>query len=225
MPKPETKLTWDNPLYISLATAKKLGVENEDVVELENRGQKLRAAVWIVPGQADDCLTMYLGNGRRLGGKVAANTGFNAYLLRASDQPWGGPGIQVRKTGDRHKLAATQDHHSMEGRAIVRSATLAEYQKDHEFAQREEAEGPKPQSLFPPFPFTGYKWGMAIDQNACTGCTACVAACQAENNIPVVGKDQVSRGREMHWLRIDRYHQGNAANPAVVQSADALPAV
>jgi molybdopterin-containing oxidoreductase family iron-sulfur binding subunit len=200
-------------VYISPATAKRLGIENEDLVELENRGRKLRVAAWIVPGQADDCLTMYLGNGRRVGGRVATNAGFNAYLLRVSDQPWGGPGIQLRKTGDRHKLATTQEHHSMEGRGIVRSATLVEYQKDPEFPKHEEAEPPKSQSLYPEYSYTRYKWGMAIDQNACIGCSACVVACQAENNIPVVGKDQVLRGREMHWLRIDRYHKGDAANP------------
>jgi MoCo/4Fe-4S cofactor protein with predicted Tat translocation signal len=213
LPKPDTKLTWDNPVYVSPATAKRLGLENEDLVELENRGRKLLVAAWIVPGQADDCLTMYLGNGRRRGGRVATNAGFNAYLLRVSDQPWGGPGVQLRKTGDRHLLANTQGHHSMEGRGIVRSATLVEYQKDPEFPKHEEAEAPKSQSLYPEYSYTGHKWGMAIDQNACIGCSACVVACQAENNIPVVGKDQVLRGREMHWLRIDRYHKGDAGNP------------
>ncbi len=215
LPKPESKLTWDNVVYISAATAVRLGVENEDMVDLEYRGGKLRAPIWVLPGQADDCLTMYFGNGRRRGGNVAKDAGFNAYLLRASDQPWGAPGVQLRKTGNRYTIANTQHHHSMEGRGIVKSATLAEYEKDRDFVKHEDPETPKSQSLYPEYPYNGYKWGMTIDQNVCTGCSACVVACQAENNIAVVGKEQVVKHREMQWLRIDRYHKGDAANPEV----------
>jgi MoCo/4Fe-4S cofactor protein with predicted Tat translocation signal len=213
LPKPHSRLTWDNPALISLGTAQRNSLQNGDIVELDFGGRKLRVPVWIQPGQVDDCVTMHLGFGRRRTGKVGDGVGFNAYVLRTSDAPWGGPGLRIQKTDGRHVLATTQDHHAMEGRNIVRSATLEEYKADPKFALKASEEEFQARSLFPSFEYNGYKWGMAIDQTACIGCGACVSACNAENNIPIVGKDQVSRGREMHWIRVDRYYAGDPANP------------
>jgi molybdopterin-containing oxidoreductase family iron-sulfur binding subunit len=136
----------------------------------------------------------------------------NAYALRTSDAPWFGHGLTLRKTAEHYPLACTQFHHNIEGRDIVRSASLEYYQQHPAFAQGEHESAHNP-SLYPEDEYQGYAWGMAIDMTACIGCNACVVACQAENNIPVVGKTQVMYGREMHWLRIDTYHKGDSANP------------
>jgi molybdopterin-containing oxidoreductase family iron-sulfur binding subunit len=233
LPKPITRLTWDNAALMSPATARELGVERlgsyahggehggfyQPVVELSLGDRKVRAPVWVMPGHADGSVTVHLGYGReaagRVGGTADNKVGFNAYAFRTSDRPWFAAGLTVRKTGDRYVLACTQQHQLMENRDLVRSATLAEYQKpgfaaDKEQEHKGEANngGRKPLTLYAPHPDTGHQWGMAIDLTACTGCSACVVACQAENNIPVVGKEQVAAGREMHWLRIDRYNAG-----------------
>jgi molybdopterin-containing oxidoreductase family iron-sulfur binding subunit len=213
LPKPSSKLTWDNAAYLGVATAGRLGLANEDLVELSYRGRSVRAPVWIVPGHAEDSVTVHCGYGRRRSGRVGTGVGFDAYLLRHSDAPSFDSGLEIRPTGERHLLACTQRHFSLEGRAIVRAATREEYAKNPRFAH-EHGEEPAPDdTLYRPFPYEGNQWGMAIDIGACVGCSACVVACVAENNIPVVGKDQVSRGREMHWLRIDRYYTGDADNP------------
>jgi MoCo/4Fe-4S cofactor protein with predicted Tat translocation signal len=225
LPKPLTKLTWDNAALVSPKTAERLGLSYQvgagggehgtvftDLVELRYRGRTLRAPIWIVPGHAEECVTVHLGYGRTRAGKVGTNTGFNAYAIRTAEAPYYGAGLEIRKVGSQYPLACTQFHHNMEGRDFVRAATLEAYRKDPNFAQIEhhhEAEG----SLYPGFKYEGYAWGMAIDVNACIGCNACVAACQAENNIPIVGKTEVTRGREMHWLRIDRYYKGSPENP------------
>jgi len=216
LPKPLTKLTWDNAALLSPRTAERLGVRSEDVVELRYHGAAVQAPVWVAPGHADECVTVHLGYGREYGGKLATGAGFNAYRLRRSDTPWGGPGLEVRKTGERHRLATTQAHWSIEGRNIVRTGTVEEYQKNPHFVhEKEHGFGPE-LSLYPEYEYEGNAWGMAIDLNACLGCNACVVACQAENNVPVVGKDQVIKQREMHWLRIDTYHEGNLDNPKTV---------
>ncbi len=213
LPKPLTKLTWDNAVLLSPHTAKELQLLNEDLVELRLGGRSVRGPVWILPGHADGAVTVHLGYGRTRAGRVGERAGFRVEDLRTSDAFWFGPGLEIRKTGQHHKLACTQDHHSMEGRPIVRAATLSEFMKNPHFAH-EGAEHPSPeQSLLPAFKYEGYAWGMAVNQNACIGCNACVIACQAENNIPVVGKQQVSNGREMHWLRIDEYHSGSPEEP------------
>lgn len=209
LPKPMTKLTWDNAALVSPRTAEKLGLANEEVVELHYRGREVQAPVWIMPGHADDAVTVTLGYGREQAGQVGTGTGFNAYALRTSDALWFDGGLEVVKTGKRYPLATTQLHHSMEGRDIVRAATLAEFRENPFFAHQELPSV----SLYPQFNYPGYAWGMAINQSTCIGCSACVVACQAENNIPVVGKDQVSLGREMHWLRIDRYYSGGLDDP------------
>jgi len=228
LPKPLTKLTWDNAVLISPATAERLGLTYRvgttggehgtvysDVVELEYRGRKVRGAAWIVPGHADDCVTVHLGHGRTRAGRVGNNTGFNANSLRTSDHLWRGAGLQIRKTGTQYPLACTQFHHLMEGRGLVRVGTLDQYRENPRFAQETE-ESESSQSLYPGFKYEGYAWGMAIDINSCIGCNACVVACEAENNSPVVGKKEVMRGREMHWIRIDRYYKGDLANPEMV---------
>jgi MoCo/4Fe-4S cofactor protein with predicted Tat translocation signal len=227
-PKPITKLTWDNTAQLSPASAQKLGVENGDVVHvvLNNRG--VEAPVWIVPGQANNSVTVHLGYGRRKAGRVGTGVGFNAYMLQDSASPWIASGVQIIKTGKKYKLAPTQHHNiidvnghpeEMESqyafkRDLVRIGTLDEFNKNPKFAQNEaEPEPPKELSLYPGFKYEGYAWGMAIDLNKCVGCGACVLACQSENNIPVVGKEEVIRGREMHWIRVDTYFRGDVDQP------------
>ncbi len=214
LPKPLTKLTWDNVALMSPQTAERLGVTDEDVVELTYGGAKVNAPVWRLPGHAADSVTVYVGYGRTRGGRVAAGTGFDAYRLRTSRAPYFGSGLQLRKTGGRYPLASTQDHFGLEGRDHVRAATLEEFRENEDFAHEGEHGGGV--SLYPEYLYEGNKWGMAIDLTVCTGCNSCVIACQAENNIPVVGKDQVLNGREMHWLRIDTYRAGDVENPTEI---------
>ena len=215
LPKPLTKLTWDNAALISPATADLWDLANDELVELHYRGRVVRAPVWIVPGHADYSVTVHLGYGRTRAGKVGTGIGFNAYALRSSDRPWFDFGLRVRKTGRRYPLSCTQLHHNMEGRHLVRVGTLEEFQHNPNFAHEVEHEQSPHASLYPEHKYEGYAWGMAIDLNRCNGCNACVVACQAENNIPVVGKVEVGRGREMHWLRIDRYYGGLPENPEI----------
>ncbi|HEX8476090.1 MAG TPA: TAT-variant-translocated molybdopterin oxidoreductase [Pyrinomonadaceae bacterium] len=267
LPKPLTKLTWDNAALISPATARRLGIGSEadsigapngdgvrknnqtslgsqieaDVIEIRYQGRTLRAPAWVMPGQPDNVVTVHLGYGRWRAGRVGTSSpetpvGFNAYEIRTADAMWSGAGVEVRKTGDTYLLASTQTHFNMEGREVVRGGTLDEYKQDPHLAPHrdEEKQPPKPagenreplenESLYEGYDYSenpernsrGYKWGMAIDIGACVGCSSCVVACVAENNIPVVGKDQVSRGREMHWLRVDAYFRGLKENPSGV---------
>jgi len=215
LPDPVTKLTWDNAALISPAKAAELGLENEDVVELALSGKKLTMPVWISPGQADNSIAVALGYGRSAAGRVGSGVGFDAYQLRGSDGMYFVDGVTIRKSGEKYKLACTQDHGSMEGRPIIRENSLAGYKKEAVFFPA-EIEHPKPDALWDEHTYEeGYQWGMSIDLNACTGCNACVIGCQAENNVPIVGKEQVRNGREMHWMRIDRYFAGDTANPEV----------
>ena len=227
VPKPLTKITWDNVVLISPATARRFGLGHRvgvrggehgevyaDLVELEHDGRRVRGAAWILPGQADDCVTIHLGYGRTRAGRVGNQLGFDANAIRTSQALWHAPGATLRKLDAQYLIACTQFHHLMEGRNLVRAGTLDQYRRDPEFihaGEGEEHEG----SLYPGFKYEGYAWGMAIDLNSCIGCNACVVACVAENNIPIVGKKEVTRGREMHWLRIDRYFRGTAENPEV----------
>jgi len=224
LPKPLTKVTWDNAALLSLRTAQRLQVTNGDVVKLRGQTGEVEAAVWITPGHADDSVTLHLGYGRRRAGHVGTGAGFNAYKLFGTGAHWFGS-VEAQKTGQRHQLVSTQHHHIMgkEGqeieeesvaarqRSLMRVATLEEFRRDPDFAREEVDE--KAGSLYPGFKYEGNSWGMAIDLNSCIGCNACVVACQSENNIPVVGKDQVMRGREMHWVRVDTYFHGGLANP------------
>ncbi|MDR3675917.1 MAG: TAT-variant-translocated molybdopterin oxidoreductase [Acidobacteriota bacterium] len=229
VPKPLTKLTWDNAALISPATAHKLGVTNGDVVKLTARGQSVEAPIWMTPGHADDSVTLHLGYGRTRAGHVGTKIGFNAYLLSHSDNPWMGI-AKLEKTGKTYQLVTTQHHHIMgkEGeereeesvaalqRKLVRGGTLEEFRKDPSLGEENEENGP---SMYPRFKYEGNSWGMSIDLNSCIGCNACVVACQSENNIPVVGKEQVARGREMHWIRIDTYFEGGLENPGIYNQA------
>jgi MoCo/4Fe-4S cofactor protein with predicted Tat translocation signal len=216
LPKPLSKLTWDNAALISPRTAQRLNLSSGNLVELRLGDSSITAPVWIHPGQADQSVTVHLGYGRSRAGKVGSAIGFNAYPLRTSQQPWFAGGLQIKQTGRRHELVTTQGHHTMEGRPLVRSGTLEQYRENPEFVHEMGHEPPPGMSLYPEHRFDVSAWAMVIDTTVCIGCNACVVACQAENNIPVVGKDQVARGREMHWLRVDRYYGGPPENPEVL---------
>lgn len=227
LPKPLTRLTWDNAVLASPATIEKLRAEGSissrggehgqivcEVVELKLGDRTVKGAIFQMPGHAHDCVTVHLGYGRTRAGHVGNGTGFNAYALRTADALWSAPGLSVTPTGDTYSLACTQYHHLMEGRGMVRSVSLAEFTANPESVHEGFEEPPRTLTLYPEFKYEGYKWGMSIDVNACIGCNACVVGCVAENNIPVIGKDQVMRGREMHWLRVDTYYSGDdASNP------------
>jgi molybdopterin-containing oxidoreductase family iron-sulfur binding subunit len=230
LPKPLTKLTWDNVAIVSPKLAQRLSLSigqdsaghQTDVVTLAYQGRSLKAPVWIQPGQPEDSVTLHLGYGRTRAGRVGTGVGVSAYKLRTSAAPWFGAGLEVTKTGERATLACTQDHWSIDDTAntaaqerhLIRSASLADYEKDPHVFQA-MGHDPKPElSLYEPgHKYEGHAWGMSIDLGACVGCNACITACQSENNIPVVGKDQVARGREMQWIRVDRYYEGSADAP------------
>jgi molybdopterin-containing oxidoreductase family iron-sulfur binding subunit len=213
LPKSLTKLTWDNAALISPATAARLALVSGDVVELRQGGRAVRIPVWLSPGQSPDTVTLDLGYGRTRAGRVGNGTGFNVNPLRTTSAPDILVGVELVKTGDFYDLASTQDHWSLEGRNFVRVATVREFAQNPDFAQQMELQPVPGPSMYPDVKLEGYAWGMAIDQNVCTGCNSCVVSCQAENNIPVVGKSQVLNGREMHWLRVDRYYTGDLENP------------
>ena len=227
LPKPNTKLTWDNAAMISPATAQHLALADGDYVKLQLAGHETKAGVVIVPGHADNCVTLHLGYGRRRAGSVGTGPGFNANFIRTSSAPWIANGLKIEKTGDKYYFAVTQhqyvidqDGHQVEKegveaarRDLIRIATLGEWQEDPNFAKDPHEESTKGLTLYPGFKSEGYAWGLAVDLNKCVGCNACVVACQAENNIPVVGKEQVMKGRAMHWIRVDTYFRGGIDNP------------
>jgi len=215
LPKPLSKLTWDNAALVSPAFAEKHGLSNKDVVELKFEGRAVNAPVWIVPGHPQESVTLHFGYGRSRAGKVGTGIGANAYELRTSNAFWHGAGVEIRKTGERYLLATTQMHHSMENRHLVRTGTLQQYQEHPEFVHEMGHEPAREMTLYPEHKYDGYAWGMVIDLNSCIGCNACTIACQSENNIAVVGKEQVENGREMHWIRVDRYYEGDLDDPAV----------
>jgi molybdopterin-containing oxidoreductase family iron-sulfur binding subunit len=215
LPKPLTKITWDNVAHVSPATAAQLEIANHDQVELRFKDRTVLAPVWIMPGHADGAVTVHLGFGRTAAGNVGNGVGFNAYRLRTSDALGFGGGLTLRKTGARHIVATTQTHWNMEGRHLVRSGTLDQYKQDpHALLQTGHDQHV---TLYPAYEYKENAWGMAIDLTACTGCNACVVACQAENNTPIVGKSQVLMNREMHWLRIDTYYSGEPDDPEYLQ--------
>lgn len=221
LPDPVTKVVWDNYLNISLKTANQLKLKTGDVVELTAGDTKMRVPVLIQVGQHDKVVSLAVGYGRTRGGKVCRGVGVNAYefaKVKDGEISYQGISASIKKTGDEHELANTQGHHYMEGRSIVIEATLESYLKDkssgihrHELLINKKTGDYV--NIWPEKEYKGHKWGMSIDQNACIGCSACVVACQSENNIPVVGKKYVIEGREMHWMRIDRYYSGEVANP------------
>ncbi|MFI5387182.1 MAG: 4Fe-4S dicluster domain-containing protein, partial [Fimbriimonadales bacterium] len=225
LPKPLTKITWTNAIVMSPATAQVLGLESEDGAEITVQAQSVTGPVWVMPGHPDNSITVHLGFGRTKAGAVGNGVGFNAYTLRHSDA-MSFAAVEVKKTGSQsNAVASTQIHHTMEGRDIVRLGSIDDYRKNPSLLEEEPSlpvnqthpelpvEG---NSLYPDqiFNYDGPQWGMTVDLNTCIGCNACVTACQAENNIPVVGYDQVKRGREMQWIRIDRYYS-NAPNKGI----------
>jgi len=216
LPKPMTKMTWDNPLLLGPKMAERLQVKNMDMVKVELNGKSLELPVWIQAGHPDNSVTLYFGYGRRRSGRAGNGSGFDVYPLRYSASPDIAMG-SVTKASGFYQLASTQGYQAMDvgdvPRPIVRTATLEDF-KDENFS----AEAPKPDETMykkPPYDYAAepYSWGMTIDHNRCVGCNNCIVACQAENNIPVVGKEQVNRGRHMHWLRVDVYYQGDRDNP------------
>jgi MoCo/4Fe-4S cofactor protein with predicted Tat translocation signal len=213
LPKPLSKITWDNVALISAPTAHRLGIASEDVLRIRRGEQQIEAPAWIMPGQPDDCVTLTFGYGRTSAGNVGSGVGYSAYELLPGNGAFVAS-VAIEQTGRKHRLATTQNHHSMEGRDIVRVTTPQRFASDSEHSSDEKHHGQLP-SLYPEYDYDSQPnaWGMVINQTACIGCNACVVACHAENNIPVVGKEQVIAGREMHWLRIDRYFAGELAEP------------
>ena len=234
MPDPISKMTWDNAVLISRKTAEELGLKNREQIEIELAGQKITAPIWVQPGQADNSLGLALGYGRSKGGRIAnfdgKKVGFNAFALGGSAAI--AVGAKVSGKSALFSFSCTQDHWSMEGRPIIREANLGQFNAKPDFAKNMDLDGashvgfiptdparpgqPKgiythPYQAQPELQSKVHQWGMAIDLSACTGCSACVIACQSENNIPIVGKDQVARGREMHWMRLDRYFSGDVS--------------
>jgi molybdopterin-containing oxidoreductase family iron-sulfur binding subunit len=235
LPKPITKLVWDNALIFSPKTGQDLGLTTENKAEIDLAGRKLEVGVWIQPGHADGCATLHLGHGRWKAGPLGSDHGFNAYKLRGSDS-LGQALVAIKPLPGRFIFANTQNHHLLENstdenktateevkiRQPVKALTVAEFaaMKAGEHVGKKEGghgEEGKPATLFPQtWTYEGHAWGMSIDLSACTGCVACVIACQAENNIPIVGKEQVLKGREMHWIRIDRYFAGDLDDPQLM---------
>ncbi len=266
LPDPVSKIVWDNVAMMSPATAERYGLEvvyktgqhYSDVINLTVNDNTIALPVWIVPGHADDSITVHLGYGRDIvsrrpervtnffdlddytdiygKGAVATGVGQNVAALRTPTTMRVSALGSLEKTGEQYMIATTQDHGYLEGRPMFRMATVEEYRGHPEFAADAvhtlpggepweeyptlwEEKHPKKQPAFKDNPYHEYQWAMVIDLNSCTGCSACIVACQSENNVPVVGKDEVSRGREMHWLRMDRYfvsEEGNEANPMMV---------
>ena len=228
LPDPITKLTWDNGAMMSPNMATKLAVESGDLVKIDITDtardaneqpirRELVIAAVVSPGHAENSITIPLGYGRKHTGPLAEESGFNAYLLRTALNPHFAvadgktiENIRVTKVGKKYPLSSTQEHWAIEGHGVVREATLEKYREDNEFVKKTGgADEPQPYlpSLYTHPPLNApQQWGMTVDLNVCTGCSACVIACQAENNIPIVGKLQVAHGRVMHWIRIDRYY-------------------
>ncbi|MGI8494662.1 MAG: TAT-variant-translocated molybdopterin oxidoreductase [Pyrinomonadaceae bacterium] len=235
LPKPLTKTTWDNVAYISPKTAQRFGLNQNreynaqtgaeegtsfintkggnlfsDLVKVSYQGAEIGAnvPVWIIPGQPDDVITLFTGYGRSRAGRVGSGIGYNAFDVSRTDAMWNGVG-DLKVVGDKATIASTQTHFNMEGRDILRSFDVEEFNKNPAAADQPNEYDT---SMYPGFQYNGNKWGMTVDLNSCVGCNACVIACQSENNIPVVGKEQVERSREMHWMRIDAYYTGDDLN-------------
>ena len=246
LPKPITKVVWDNFALISRETANSLGlVSNEEpnhttakMIKLIHEGKELLMPVWLQPGHPNNTVTVFLGYGRPRAGSVGSNLGFNTYLLRTANSPWiAAENVDFQVGPGTYQLASTQEHFSIDtsgievdlflkgeddlsGRHIVRTAALEEYRQDPHVLHHGAHKPDEDLTMYPPWKYEstaigGYAWGMAIDMNSCIGCNACVVACVSENNIPVIGKDLVIRGRIMHWLRIDTYFRGGTVNPEV----------
>ncbi|MEP6663876.1 MAG: 4Fe-4S dicluster domain-containing protein, partial [Verrucomicrobiota bacterium] len=231
LPDPVTKMTWENVILLSEKTAKDLGliiVNHEDNrlkvpwVKIQLNGREVEGPAWIQPGQADHTIGLALGYGREKTGRIGHGSGYNAYKIRTASALYFASGAKLTPTGKIHPLSTTQDHGSMEGRPIIREANLEQFKKNPAFAKSMDLEAPPSKQPLYPNPLDQRKaaglhqWGMSIDLNSCVGCSACMVACQSENNVPIVGKEQVSNNREMHWLRIDRYFTGGISDPQMI---------
>ena len=240
LPDPITKLVWDNAVLISRETATQLGWKNGDVIAISANGRTVEGGIWIQPGMADFTLGLALGYGRKWG-RIASfedkSVGFDAYPLRTGTAGFI-TGASAKSANRTHPFICTQDHWTLHGRPVVREANVDQFLKKPDFAKHMDLDGhteflPKnpdgsikniyehPYKTHPELASKSHQWGMVVDLNACTGCSACVIACQSENNIPIVGKDQVAKGREMHWMRIDRYY---AADPRKKETGSILAA-
>ncbi|MCP4573606.1 MAG: TAT-variant-translocated molybdopterin oxidoreductase [bacterium] len=227
MPDFMTKLAWDNAAIVGPATAGELDVKHGDLVTLNLAGRTVEAPVYVLPGQAKYSVTLHLGYGRDDAGRVGRKAGFDAYRLRTFTHLDTADGLTVTKTGRTYELATTQDHHAIDAAGaaeiqdrvprLVREGTIGDYRSHPEFVDHLGLHHPPLESLWKEREYTGHKWGMAIDLNSCNGCNACLIGCQSENNVPVVGKDEVALGREMSWLRLDRYFLGDPEEPTVTQ--------
>ncbi|MCY7377158.1 MAG: 4Fe-4S dicluster domain-containing protein, partial [Pyrinomonadaceae bacterium] len=235
LPNPLTKITWENVALVSPKTAARLQLNQEvenreyvggsqgstfintkggnlfsDLVKVKMNGAEIAQDVpmWIAPGQPDDVITIYMGYGRTRAGRIGTGIGYNAFDIQNSNALWNGVG-EVAKTGEQKTIASTQIHFNMEGRDILRVWDLEQFNSTPGLGhQHDEYDA----TMYPGFVYSGNKWGMTVDLNSCVGCNACVIACQSENNIPVVGREQVERSREMHWMRIDTYYSGDDIN-------------
>ena len=242
LPDPLTKLTWDNPALVSPTTAASLGLASGDWVRLDYAGRSMELPVWLLPGMTDGVVALTVGYGRSHAGRVGSGVGVNAFAVRGSQALGFDSGARLTRLERTYPLSATQEHGSMEGRPLVRESTLTELRSqtaagteqaaspdgegasatDHPEGQVSAlgvfAEEPHLFSLWQEHAYDqGHQWGMTIDLNSCIGCNACMVACQSENNVPVVGKAQVAMGREMHWIRLDRYFSGEpSGSPEVV---------
>ena len=219
LPDPVSKVTWGNYAAVAPSVASRLGVSSGDVVALDTGTSRIELPVCVQPGQSPRAISVALGYGRRQAGRVGGGVGTNAYALVrlvAGMRRYSRTGVTIARTGRVDPLAATQTHHSMEGRTIVQETTLAAWLASSSAAHPGQAPHAEVPSLWAERPSGAHAWGMAIDLNSCNGCSACITACQAENNVPVVGKDEVRRGREMHWMRIDRYYTGSEDDPGTL---------
>jgi len=226
LPHPVTKITWDNYAAISPATAKELGVKFEDMIEIKVGNKSVKLPVVLQPGMADKVVAVELGYGRKTAGDVGNDVGTDVNFLLSKNpdfSQWIFTGVQVAKADGKHKLATTQEHHMLDEtrikdihktRNIIQEGTVDEYKKNPEFL-KEEHEEAKLISVNPVKEYKDVKWAMSIDLNKCVGCGACSTACSVENNVPFIGKEEVTKGREMHWIRIDRYYSGTDEEPEV----------
>jgi molybdopterin-containing oxidoreductase family iron-sulfur binding subunit len=224
LPKPISRLTWGNAVFIGPKTSAALHVQEGDVVELKRAQVSATAPVFVLPGQAEDCALVHLGGGRSRAGRVGNGVGFNAAFLQTWAEPWGGGGWEIRKTGGRYIFATMHGHSRMEGRDFVRVETVNGAAREvteptmlfHLKPMEPEPPPTAEESLYAKVSYQRPAWGMAIDLSRCIGCNACTLACQAENNIPVVGSEQVKKGREMHWIRVDQYVEGSMESPEIL---------
>ena len=227
-----TKLTWDNVLLISVADAKEMSVDTGDMITVTAGGKSVDAPAYVAPGQAKGSVGLAMGYGRTAAGRIGGDrlqgvdpVGVDGNPLRTSAQPFLVAGVSLAKTGKSYKLATTQEHHLVDDAgmaareermdALIRNSTKEHFDEHPDFAEHVVHHPPLESLWKPPVEYDGYKWGMSIDLSTCDGCNACVIACQAENNIPIVGKDEVSKGREMHWIRVDAYYRGDPESPSV----------